>query len=324
MRQLSFEELRAVTVGALRVWEEDGHVCFSKLSDAQFESISAAVPGVNPAALATTGVRLDLRTNASCVEYTTTTTGSYELKVDGLLTSVVRAEAGRLISYELPQDGREHRVTLHLPSHGEPGGLSYLALSDGATLHRHEFDRKFLFCGDSITQGWHTELDTLSYAYLVSDHFNAESVIQGIGGETYQTYNLAPMDFSPDVIFIAYGTNDADQRATLEDVRAHCEAYLDKLSELFPGVPVYVITPPWRLDADRPRPWGRVELAADVIATVARERGLTVLDAMTMIPHDSRFFADPLHPNDLGFCLYAHGLIRALSGCLGSPRHDNA
>lgn len=314
MKQLSFEQICSVTVGALRMWEEEGQVCFSKLSEAQVESILAAVPAINPCALATTGIRLDFHTNAACIEYETVTTGLYELKVDGFLTSAIRAEAGQPVTYTLPQDGREHRVTLHLPSHGEPGGLRYLALSEGATLRRHEFDRKFLFFGDSITQGWHSELDTLSYAYLLSDHFNAESVIQGIGGETYQSYNLAPMDFSPDTIFVAYGTNDADQRATLAEVREHCEAYLEKLQNLFPGVPVYIITPPWRLDADRPRPWGRVELATEVITAVAQERGLPILDAMTMIPHDSRFYADPLHPNDLGFCVYAHALIKRIKG----------
>lgn len=314
MKLVSFEQIRSVTTGALRIWEEEGRVCFSKLSHAQVESILAAVPTINPSAVATTGVRLDFYTDAACVEYVTATTGRYELAVDDLLTPVVCAEAGQPIIYSLPQDGQEHRVTLYLPSHGEPGGLWRVSLSEGASLRRAKYDRKFLFLGDSITQGWHSELDSLSYAYQVSHHFNAESVIQGIGGETYQPYNLAPMEFDPDVIFVAYGTNDANQRGSLEEVRTNCAAYLDKLAGLFPGVPVYVITPPWRLDIDTPRPWGRMELVSEVIAAVAREHGLTVLDASAMIPHDPRFFTDAVHPNDLGFCLYAHALIRELKG----------
>lgn len=316
MRPLSYEQICSVTVGALRTWEEEGRVCFSKLSAAQMESLLSAVPAINPSAVATTGVRLDFYTDAACVAYVTATTGRYELEVDGLLTQFVCAEAGQPVRYPLPQDGREHRVTLYLPSHGEPGGLCGISLSEGASLRRPTYDRKFLFFGDSITQGWHSELDSLSFAYRVSRHFNAESVIQGIGGETYQPYNLAPMEFDPDVIFVAYGTNDANQRGSLEEVRTNCEAYLDKLAGLFPGVLVHVITPPWRTDLDSPRPWGRMELVSEVIAAVARERSLTVLDASVMIPHDPRFFTDSVHPSDPGFCLYADALIRKLEETL--------
>lgn len=55
MRPLSYEQICSVTVGALRTWEEEGRVCFSKLSAAQMESLLSAVPAINPSAVATTG-----------------------------------------------------------------------------------------------------------------------------------------------------------------------------------------------------------------------------------------------------------------------------
>ena len=132
------------------------------------------------------------------------------------------------ITKSIQLDGNEHRITLYLPAHGI-GILGAVEIEDGATLRPHTYDRKMLFIGDSITQGWDSTWDSLSYANHVTRFFNAYSVIQGIGGAKYHdtTFDEA-IDFEPDVVIIAYGTNDWTTYKTMEEARARAEAYLNE------------------------------------------------------------------------------------------------
>ena len=308
---LSLEQIKSVTVGALRIFPVENGISFSKMTAAQ----EAAFLNIgNQNALATTGVRLDFWTNSPTLSYTTLTDGKYELHIDGLLSTCQRAKKGESVSVALPTDGMEHRITLHLPSHGEAGGFSAVVLSDGATLRRHRFDHKILFVGDSITQGWNAALDTLSYAYLVSDALNAESVIQGTGGACFDAPTLCEMDFAPDCVVIAYGTNDSnrDKSADCSEIVADCTAFLKKAIDLFPHARINVITPPWRTDMEVPKPYGSLRRVNETVAEVARSLNLHVIDGLSMYPADERFMADALHPNDLGFCVYAHNLLKNL------------
>ena len=148
--RLSLEQLKQITVGAIQIWKDESGFQFRKMTPCQLEAFLAISQAQFNNASATTGIRLDFHTNASYVKYAPLTSGKYELSVDGLLTNCLIATAGEEITYCLPNDQHTHRVTLHLPSHGAPGGLAYLEISDGATFTRHTFDRKFLIIGDSI------------------------------------------------------------------------------------------------------------------------------------------------------------------------------
>jgi len=73
-----------------------------------------------------------------------------------------------------------------------------------------------------------------------------------------------------------------------------------------------VITPIWRQDQDVVRAYGHVRCVAECIASVATSLGIEVIDGLTLVPHVKHLFVDNVHPNDLGFALYAHNLIKAL------------
>lgn len=314
--KLTLKEIQEITVGALQIWEEDGAFCFCKVTAAQQSAFDALSHGLYNNACATTGIRLDFHTDASFFSYTPTFGGKYELKLDGCLTDHLTASARQTVTVVLPKDGRTHRVTLHLPCHGTPGGLCSVELSNGATLTPHVFDRKLLFLGDSITQGWNSELDTLSYAYLLSDRFNAESVIQGVGGAYYDESIVDPTlkeRFDADTVLVAYGTNDASVFHSLEEIDTRCHAFLEKLATIYPRERIRVITPVWRLDYDVPKDYGHVRLVGETIAAAAGKLGIEVVDGMTLIPPIPKLFADNVHPCDLGFALYAHNLSKALS-----------
>ena len=311
--KLTFQQIQTITVGAARIWEEANGIHFAKLTKAQQDALDTNHPRFASNGVATTGVRLDFCTDSPFFSYTTLTNGKYELKVDGLLTDCITAKAGEAVTYTFSDTLPSHRVTLHLPSHGQGGGFAEVTLADGSTFERHKFDRKFLFIGDSITQGWNSELDTLSYAYQVCDHFNAESIIQGVGGACYDEATLDSIPFDPDTVFVAYGTNDISSVPTIEEIEANCSAFLQKLRRLFPAPRICVITPPWSHKENHPYPAGKLADARATIASVAKRLALDVIDGKTMIPPLATMMADAVHPNDIGFACYAHNLIKALS-----------
>lgn len=310
--KLQAEQIKRITVGAVEIREEAAGIRFYRMTSRQLAAFEKLSHTLFNNASTTTGVRLDFETTSRYVKYMTLTNGKYEVKIDGLLSTTLTATKESEITLTLPEDGKPHRVTLHMPSHGAPGGLAYVALEDGADLQPHVFDRKFLFLGDSITQGWNAQLDTLSFAYQVSEHFNAESIIQGTGGAYYDVSTLDKLDFAPDTVFVAYGTNDTNKFATLEEIAARCRAYLEKLITLYPRTAIRVITPIWRVTYDDPKPFGHVRLVGECIREEASALGLSVIDGITLVPKNELFMVDNLHPNDLGFSIYAHNLIRAL------------
>lgn len=310
--RLDFETVKRITFGAVRVSEGEDGFCFSKTTGLQANAYRALSEALYNNAINTTGVRLDFLTDSDDIAFLPAVEGKYEVKIDGILTSYGTREVGKELRFALPQDGQPHRVTLCLPSHGCGGVLSYVEISDGASVIPHTFDTKILFIGDSITQGWNSEIDSFAYAPLVADHFNAESIVQGVGGARYEPTTVDKLDFSPDTVIVAYGTNDAGDGNILSVLEEKCRGTLEKVKEYYPNARLIVITPIWRLDQELPRAYGSVTLVSKCIARVANSLGCFVIDGLTLVPHVKELFIDNVHPNTIGFAQYAHNLIKKL------------
>lgn len=311
--RLSYKQIESITVGAMQIWENIDGVHFCKMTPAQLDAYSLIDGFIYGNAKTSTGVRLDFWTDSPWVKFRPTVTGKYEVKVDGTLTDHRHATADEDTLVDVSNDEKLHRVTIHLPGHNVTAGIKLLEIADGSVARPHEFSRKFLFLGDSITQGWNSDIETLSYAYQVSDHFNAESVIQGVGGSFFEATTLDRGEFEPDTVFVAFGTNDARRFHSLDAIYLRCEDYIKKVFKLFPEAQLYVITPIWCGDFDTIQlPYGHVREVNATIADAAHQFGITVIDGLQMIPHEMTYFADDLHPNTEGFCVYAENLIRAL------------
>jgi len=309
--KLNFETIKSLTVGAVRIWEESDGVHFAEMTEKQVKGFYEVSQTLGQRAETTTGIRLDFETNSSFVAFTPLTDGKYEVKVDGLLTlDVVKKDEKYTIN--LPKDNHEHRVTLHLPSH-VIGGLANVEIEDGAIAKRHAFDKKILFIGDSITQGWNSVYDTMSYAYQTSEKLNAESIIQGTGGAMYNVNTFDKVEgFNPDIVIVAYGTNDSNHVNTLEELAKNCRDYLVEVKKAYSTSKIFVITPIYRITNDEIKPYGDVKLAGKQIQAVAESLGLEVVDGQKMIPHFETFMADNVHPNALGFSVYANNLTNVL------------
>jgi len=148
---------------------------------------------------------------------------------------------------------------------------------------------------------------------------------QGVGGYFFDAASLDGLDSiaregasRPGLITVAYGTNDWDLVPGLSTLRANIRAYFERLAGLFPGVPVYVLTPIWRGDIDRPKACGSFDDVARAIAGEAgRYPGNSIVDGLAIPIHDRKYFQDNwLHPNEEGFRIMADSLF----GAIGSGR----
>lgn len=314
--KLTFEQIKSVTVGSLKTEERDGGFRFSKHTDSQLDAWKRKSDSLFSNASANTGVRLDFHTNSQNLAFKVLAGQKFEVKLEGLSVACYKLNSGDSVELSLAEalgiKKDEYRVTLLLPSHGVPAVLEYVELDDGAYVYPHDFDMKILFVGDSITQGWESSRDSFSYAYRVSDFFNAESIIQGTGGAYFNEESFERIDFDPDVVVVAYGTNDFGHYKSYDELRFHCEAHLSLIAKEYKEKKIFVISPLWRGGVQEKAMGSFAGCRSVIIETVAK-LGLTHIDGLTLVPPQPELFADGyLHPNDNGFSLYAENLIRSM------------
>ncbi len=320
MTRLSNDKIRELAVGCVRIEEDEGVLRFYKYTDEQMAGFGPWRK-ISPCTC-TTGVKLDFYTNSKRFAVSFAEAGKYELSVDGLLrrqfiVNLPEAEGNTLVGERIELEladtfGKqkdEYRVTLYFPSHSV-GRINYIELDEGAYSRRYEYSRKFLIIGDSLTQGWDSKYDSLSYANRISSVFDAESIIQGRGGSCYVPATMTKLpNFEPDVVIVAYGTNDYIRVKSYEDYRKNVREYHDRLRECYGDKKVFIISPIWRV---LPSPNSCLDFTEcrAIIADEAEKHSFIHVDgAMLVPPVEEGFFTDGLHLTDLGFSLYSENLM---------------
>ena len=242
----------------------------------------------------------------------------FEIRIDGVLRErFTRGEDAFIeksvkLTDALGKEKDELRVTLVFPSHSV-GSLEYVAIDDGAYFRAPEYKTKMLFIGDSITQGHNSKYDSLSYAWRTVHYFDADAVINGIGGAYYMPESFDKIDFDPDTVILAYGTNDAC-KFDYAVMKEKTVGYLDLVKENYGDKNVIVISPIWRA-----RDTGAVmgedfESKRKMVEDESEKRGFYVVSGLKLVPPLADLYADKyLHPNDLGFGVYAENLIKEIS-----------
>ncbi len=320
---LTAGQLRPFLRGAVETELRDGALCPYKCTAATREKWGELAEFLKDMAEHTSGIRLEFSTFAEQVSFTVEG-GVFDLLVDGQLVchkEIVGAPGE--IGAVLPDKGEPDPSSLHNPEltrvtlvfpNLTRGRVFSLSLSEDGVLRRPEYRESFLFLGDSITQGWTGDYPSLSFAWQVSRFYDADCIIHGVGGAYFRPEVFeAPKDFDPDRVFIALGTNDFSWGFSPEEVRDFTAAYLDKVKAAYGNKKVYCILPIWRGDKKMLREKATYDRCVSYIRAEEEARGFTVIDGMTLVPHDRRFFReDVLHPNDLGFSFYAENLIKAM------------
>ena len=308
--KLSLSQITALTTGALTITEGSAGIQFQRYTTKQIEAFGKEARCFLKRAQHTCGIRIDFHTDSSGLTVSVGAEGKYEVLVDG--------ESAFCRSFSGPETFSLHlgtgvkRVTIVLPSHF-PGVIRSIELDDDADVTPVKYSRKMIFYGDSITQGWNSEKDSQSYAWLVSRHYNANSMILGVGGVNFYPDTVDDNGFDADIVIVALGTNDYSGDFTADQIRTGCAEYLDKLLSIYRDKKMICITPIWRADGENVHAAGTHPDVCRIVAEEAEKRNFTVIDGYSLVPHNTELFADGfLHPNDAGFSHYAMNLIEVL------------
>lgn len=178
---------------------------------------------------------------------------------------------------------------------------------------------RVLMIGDSITQGVGAECSSTGYAMQVGRALGCECLNQSVAAVRFEPECLDNTGFSPDLITVALGTNDWSHRANSAEYDDYAGRFFKRINQLYPDIPVAVITPVKRVrnepdqHPDRPNLYRESELA-DAIARLCQPYPqMRIVEGWRLVPHVPVFFLDGLHPNDLGMTWMANGVLQALA-----------
>ena len=316
--KLTNEQIKSVTFGAIRIEETENGLHFQRCTQKQIDAWFTIAEVLGDRAQKTTGVRLDFYTNSKELRFTPGRDGKYEILINNLLRQRFRVgkevpaceEIAVPLCDSLGDPLEEARVTLCLPSH-TTGIIQSVELDDGAYIRVPEFDCNLLMIGDSITQGWDSTYDTFTYAYILSRALNANSINQGIGGAVFHEDTVDEIPFDPDIVTIAYGTNDYSKCKTFEEFSGHLTKFLDGIQNMYASKKVFVISPIWRGNVQSAL--GDFAKLRSMIAQEAEKRGMIHINGLDMVPPIPELFADEwLHPNALGFGFFGENVTREI------------
>lgn len=324
--KLTYEQINKIVKGAVKTVEEDGKICFHRFTDEQLDMYKEVNKDSYVKAFSTAGVRLEFITNSKTLALEAFVTGgssrsyfNHDIYVNGehlySLGDDLDGVSGGAVTvrgeYELG-DG-EKTVKIYMPW-SACSKLVSLELEDSASLMPVEHSIKMLCFGDSITHGYDAANPSASYASILADALDAEAINKAIGGEIFRS-QLGSMrdEMAPDIITVAYGTNDWRGRAR-EDFLGDCEGFYKNLSVLYPNAKIFAMTPIWRGNCKIITRVGAFECVRDKLIEVAEALpNVTVVDCINFVPHDAKLYSyDVLHPNSYGFSFYADGVISAI------------
>lgn len=308
---LTFDQIKEFTSGAIAVVQEKDRIRFERMTEAQIEAFRTAGAHLYNNAISTTGIRIDFETNSNSLLIHTASAGKFDVMVDNLPRAQYICKGPDLCCLDL--EPGDKRITIFLPSHSV-GSIAKIRLDYGSKVWAHKYDRKILFIGDSITQGWNSKWDCLSYTYQLTTALNADAINWAVGGSFFTPDAFEDVGFDADFIMIAYGTNDFNVFSSMEKFREKCTAYLERVKAAYPDKPVFCLTPLWRGEENMIRRVGTLQDIRDAITEIAQGFGFTVINGKKLVPHVPYFYADQrLHPDDLGFSLYASNLLLELN-----------
>ena len=329
MRILDYEQIKRLAHGVARVEEgDDGRISFHRFTKEQQELYKSVSDDFYVKSFSTSGVSLEFDTDSKNLGLSVSISkGSSR----GFFTHSIFVNGNRIgeLSGEINQElghnpfGKQFclgtgmkRVRIQFPW-SVASKLVALELDQEAAIVPIRKERTVLMFGDSITQGYDAYAPEHTYAVQIADYMNAEARNKGIGGEQFRS-DLALLDdeIKPDVITVAYGTNDW-AHSTKEVFEQSCKAFYVNLRNTYPKARIVALTPIWRADIHEKKQIG-VPLCyiTEYIKQVSKNiSDMIVLDCINFVPHSPQFYQkDGLHPIDDGFRHYAKNLTIRIEG----------
>ena len=192
--------------------------------------------------------------------------------------------------------------------------ISEISLNNATFAEKVEKDKLLLVYGDSITQGYDALRPSNRYITKIAGIFGYDEVSKAIGGEIFNpALAMEKDDFTPDLIYVSYGTNDWN-KCTYEVFESNCRVFFENLRRNYPDIKIIAASPIWRKEMCEDRPFGNFSEVEKFIRYVASEfDNIDVIGGFDLVPHNEDYFADlRLHPNDNGFNIYYKNLTQLL------------
>lgn len=239
-----------------------------------------------------------------------------DLVVDGRLVATVAPINGTL-RFAFENSAREElEVRIYLPS---IMSIAVGNLRTNGSLKPVPARGYLLAFGDSITQGFICGTPSLAYPAQIAATLGVDLVNQAVAGHVFDEAALGGFSLwrgdKPEVIVVAYGTNDWGRGRSKESIEGEAAAYLDRLSWYFAGTPIYVLSPLWRVDEHDEKPCGQpLTWMHQMLGRVcSRHHDMHVVDGYHGIPKDPTLFSDgELHPGPECMGLVADLLLESM------------
>lgn len=311
------EQLKGFAHGCIGFEEKDGSISFLRLTKKQINVFQSVGESRLDRALCSAGVSLAFETDAAAIQFFYTHRHaiawdhfSFDLYVDGVFDQSRHGAFSKQpegeISFSL--DGKPHRIDLYFPQYAQIF-LHDFSVTNGAFVRpAQSANKKILFVGDSITQGFDVAHASFAFPHVVARRLGVEILNQGVGGHVHDSRVVDPTDrFSPDLIVVAFGANDYKK----EQLEENIENFYRTLFAAYPNIPVAAVTPIWST-AREDMGEGRKRIAN----VLSRFEMLHVIDGSRLVARLPEFFADGLHPTEMNMLLYGVHLSDALAKIL--------
>ncbi len=319
--KLTVEQLRCAAMGAETVEQQKDGVHFERFTAAQ-RAVYQDNEGFFQQAHATAGVRLEFTTDSKTLYLCALISAAsfrtwfmFEIFANGKRVGEIgNGDTDRYGVFEgrVSLGNGMKTVRIYFPWSAN-AVIKEISIQDGACFVPLQRVKKALIFGDSITQGYDARRPSQSYASLLADALQVDAYNKGIGGEVFHPA-LAAADepVRPDIITVAYGTNDwsRENRTAFED---NCMQFYATLSKNYPQAQIFAITPIWRRDHAKQTDWDFAAMCAYIETVAMALPNVTCINAFPFVPGEEKYYSDLwLHPNDDGFRYQFEGLVRAI------------
>lgn len=308
--------------GCIGVEDIDGGVRPIRFTSSQFKVYEKAGDALALRSRCPSGVCIDIETDSSSIAFEYSVKGwsrqwlYFDIYIDNVFVHSIGHSTGEerdnKFYYEMPKGFEYSRITIYLP-HLVDIVLYNIRVEDGAIVKRApSYESKLLCLGDSITQGMDSKHPSSAYPAILARTLRADVLNLGVGGDIYNVENLdSSLPFDPDIITVAYGTNDWNRYDSIDEFRVRCKEFIDTLVRIYDSPRIFVITPIWRADIDEAKPMGSMELLKESIYEICEAYSqIQIVDGETLVPNMPEFFGDKsVHPSDEGFLHMANNLI---------------
>ena len=316
-----FELIKKITSGAAEIIESNGMFEFHRMTPQQ-RLILKNSQDFAMKATATSGIKFEFTTDAAALrlagifsEGSSRKYAFFDITVNGILSAHIGYDDYTIqpeFDFKIPLDSKLNRIAIYFPCLTKTAIKSFEFIGAG-TVEPVRKSHTIICYGDSITQGYDAVYPSFAYTNLLADALDAEIFNKAIGGEVFNPqFGAAPDNIRPDLITVAYGTNDWRKGTTAESLKQNAAGFFAGIARNYPDVPLVALLPIWRKDMMDTCPAGNLESAIAVLRELyATLSNVTVVEGMPLVPHLPEFFADSyLHPNDSGFLLYGNNLLK--------------